>query len=74
MAIAHGSAVFLAALRNSQPMGFYTPSQLVQDARRRGVQMLPVDVNVSTWDGSCDRRPDHIGAGAAWFLAAARHA
>ncbi|KWK67567.1 error-prone DNA polymerase [Burkholderia stagnalis] len=46
----HEPAVFLAALLNSQPMGFYSPSQLLQDARRRGVQVLPVDVTVSTWD------------------------
>ena len=34
-------AAFLAALLNSQPMGFYTPSQLVQDARRHGVEVRP---------------------------------
>jgi len=37
-------AAFLAALINSQPMGFYTPSQLVQDARRHGVEVRRVDV------------------------------
>lgn len=41
---------FLAALLNSQPMGFYGPSQLVQDARRHGVQVLPVDVQYSLFD------------------------
>jgi len=46
----HEPAVFLAALLNSQPMGFYSPSQLLQDARRRGVQVRPIDVTVSTWD------------------------
>ncbi|MBJ9920587.1 error-prone DNA polymerase [Burkholderia cenocepacia] len=50
----HEPAVFLAALLNSQPMGFYTPSQLLQDARRRGVEVLPVDVNVSTWDSTIE--------------------
>jgi error-prone DNA polymerase len=35
---------------NSQPMGFYAPSQLVQDARRHGVEVLPVDVTASNWD------------------------
>ncbi|MBR8219947.1 error-prone DNA polymerase, partial [Burkholderia vietnamiensis] len=50
----HEPAVFLAALLNSQPMGFYTPSQLLQDARRRGVEVLPVDVNVSTWDSALE--------------------
>jgi len=37
----HEPAVFLAALLNSQPMGFYTPSQLLQDARRRGLTCCP---------------------------------
>jgi error-prone DNA polymerase len=46
----HHPDVFLAALLNSQPMGFYTPSQLVQDAQRHGVQVLPVDVRFSDWD------------------------
>ncbi len=45
----HEPACFLAALLNSQPMGFYTPSQLVQDARRHGVRVLPVDVTQSDW-------------------------
>ena len=45
----HEPACFLASLLNSQPMGFYTPSQLVQDARRHGVQVLPVDVTKSDW-------------------------
>ena len=40
-------AAFLAALLNSQPMGFYSPSVLVQDARRHGVEVRPADVTVS---------------------------
>jgi error-prone DNA polymerase len=43
-------AAFCAALVNSQPMGFYAPAQLVQDARRHGVDVRPVDVTVSEWD------------------------
>ena len=46
----HEPACFLAALLNSQPMGFYGPSQLVQDAQRHGVEVLPVDVLRSDWD------------------------
>jgi len=46
----HHPAAFLAALLNSQPMGFYSPSQLVQDAQRHGVEVRPVDVCVSDWD------------------------
>lgn len=50
----HEPAAFLCALLNSQPMGFYSPSQLVQDARRHGVQVLPVDVMVSGWEASLE--------------------
>jgi error-prone DNA polymerase len=50
----HHPAAFCAALLNSQPMGFYQPSQLVQDARRHGVQVLPPDVNSSDWDCSLE--------------------
>jgi len=46
----HEPAAFVAALLNSQPMGFYAPSQLLQDARRHGVAVLPVAVNASDWD------------------------
>ncbi|MDN7178462.1 error-prone DNA polymerase [Caballeronia sp. SEWSISQ10-4 2] len=46
----HEPAAFLAAMLNSQPMGFYSPSQLVQDAKRHGVVVLPADVTVSGWD------------------------
>src|SRR3990172_2183579 len=55
--------VFLAALLNSQPMGFYQPSQLVQDAQRNGkVEVRPVDACASDWD--CTLEPvggDHCG-------------
>jgi error-prone DNA polymerase len=46
----HEPACFLAALVNSQPMGFYSPSQLVQDARKHGVDIRAVDVMHSQWD------------------------
>ena len=46
----HHPAAFLCALLNSQPMGFYSPSMLVQDARRHGVGVLPPDVTTSDWD------------------------
>ena len=46
----HEPAAFTAALLNSQPMGFYSPSQLVRDAREHGVEVLPVDVCRSDWD------------------------
>jgi DNA-directed DNA polymerase III PolC len=46
--------VFLAAILNAQPMGFYAPAQLVRDAREHGVRVLPVDVNFSQWDQSLE--------------------
>jgi error-prone DNA polymerase len=46
----HHPAAFCAALLNSQPMGFYAPAQLVQDARRHGVEVRPPDVQASDWD------------------------
>jgi error-prone DNA polymerase len=46
----HEPEAFLASLLNSQPMGFYAASQLIQDARRHGVQLLPVDVQTSEWE------------------------
>ncbi|MGE0348694.1 error-prone DNA polymerase [Hydrogenophaga sp.] len=50
----HHPAEFLAALLNSQPMGFYTPSQLVQDAKRHGVVVRPVDVLHSEHDSTLE--------------------
>jgi error-prone DNA polymerase len=57
----HEPAAFLAALLNSQPMGFYAPSQLVQDARRHGVEVLPVDATVSGWDCNLEKPRDEGG-------------
>jgi len=50
----HHPAAFCAALLNSQPMGFYAPAQLVQDARRHGVEVRPPDVEASDWDCTLD--------------------
>ncbi len=54
----HEPAAFTAALINSQPMGFYAPSQLVQDVRRHGVEVRPVDARTSDWDCTLERRED----------------
>jgi error-prone DNA polymerase len=51
----HEPAAFTCALLNSQPMGFYAPTQLVQCARRHGVRVRPVDVNASCWDCTLER-------------------
>ncbi len=46
----HHLAAFYAALLNNQPMGFYSPATLVQDGRRHGLRVRPVDVNCSEWN------------------------
>ncbi|MEZ5792286.1 MAG: error-prone DNA polymerase [Nitratireductor sp.] len=50
----HYPDVFAAAILNSQPMGFYSSSQLVRDAREHGVEILPVDVNLSVYDNTLE--------------------
>ncbi|WP_462114009.1 error-prone DNA polymerase [Lysobacter xanthus] len=52
----HEPAAFAAALLNSQPMGFYSASQIVQDARRHGIEVRPVDLRYSGWDCSLEFR------------------
>jgi error-prone DNA polymerase len=64
----HHPDAFLAALLNSQPMGFYAPAQLTRDARTHGVQVLPVDVLKSQWltvlePGAGALRPVRLGFG-----------
>ena len=54
----HEPAAFACALINSWPMGFYSPDQILQDARRHQLQIRPVDVRASDWD--CSLEPtDH---------------
>ncbi|QDH69982.1 error-prone DNA polymerase [Lysobacter alkalisoli] len=55
----HYPAAFTCALINSQPMGFYSSDQLLQDVRRHGVEVRPVDVRYSDWD--CTLEPDKRG-------------
>jgi len=52
----HYPAAFYCGLLNSQPMGFYSPSQLVQDAKRRGVKVLEIDIRYSFWDSSLEHK------------------
>ena len=51
----HQPAAFTCALLNSQPMGFYAPAQLIQDVRRHGVQVKPIDVTVSDWESTLEQ-------------------
>ncbi len=64
----HEPAAFLAGLLNAQPLGFYSPNQLVQDARRHGVVVLPPDVLHSDWDCTLVDVPEGFNAAdpAAW--------
>ena len=50
--------VFCASLLNAQPMGFYSPSQLVRDAREHGVEVREVDANLSDWDCTLEREDE----------------
>ncbi|AYO81679.1 error-prone DNA polymerase [Methylobacterium brachiatum] len=50
--------VFLAAILNAQPMGFYQPAQLVRDARAHGVEVRGVCVNASAWDCTLEPAAD----------------
>jgi len=66
----HRPAAFIAGLINSQPMGFYQPAQLLEQAKRQGVKVLPVDVTVSNYD--CTLEPDGTrvladGVNGPWF-------
>jgi error-prone DNA polymerase len=54
----HHPGEFLAAMLNSQPLGFYSPSQLLQDAKRHGVEVRPVDVMFSDWDCTLEGLPN----------------
>jgi error-prone DNA polymerase len=50
----HYPAAFYCALLNSQPMGFYSPSQLIQDAKRHGITVKPITIEHSNWDHSLE--------------------
>ena len=57
----HEPAAFLCALLNSQPMGFYSPSALVQDAKRHGVRVLDIDIAISGWESTLEDDPGPRG-------------
>jgi error-prone DNA polymerase len=57
----HHPAAFLAALLNSQPMGFYAPAQLIQDARRHDVEVLAADAKLSQWDCTLEQGSVRLG-------------
>jgi error-prone DNA polymerase len=53
---------FTAAILNAQPMGFYAPGTLIEDAKRHGVKVRPVDVRCSRWDATLERASDGSAA------------
>jgi error-prone DNA polymerase len=57
----HRPAAFLAALLNSQPMGFYAPAQLIQDAKRHGVAVHGADAMLSQWDCTLEQGGVRLG-------------
>jgi error-prone DNA polymerase len=57
----HHPGAFLAALLNSQPMGFWSPQSLTQDARRHGVVVAPVRINRSGAQATLERSPESPG-------------
>ena len=57
----HYPGAFACALLNSQPMGFYAPSQIIRDARDHGVQVLPADARYSDWDSTLENGALRLG-------------
>jgi error-prone DNA polymerase len=62
----HYPAHFACALVNSQPMGFYSPSTILQDAERHGVEVRDVDVTVSDWDCALEPASEKSRIDSAW--------
>ncbi len=56
----HYMPEFYAAILNAQPMGFYSPASLVEDAKRHGVVVLPPDVSCSSWDCTIEDLPPQL--------------
>ncbi len=55
-------AEFLAAMLNAQPMGFYAPGSLIEDGKRHGVEVRPVDLTRSSWDATLESRAPQSSA------------
>ncbi|MEB2314434.1 MAG: error-prone DNA polymerase [Sorangiineae bacterium] len=59
----HHPAAFACALLNAQPMGFYSPSSIIQDAQRHGVIVRDVSVTRSEWDATLEPLEEATGEG-----------
>ena len=68
----HYPDVFACSLLNAQPMGFYSPATIVEDAKRNGIEIRPVDVQTSGWD--CTLEPAATAEPAPFKNARARFA
>lgn len=60
----HEPAAFYCGLLNSQPMGFYSPSQLIQDAKRHDIEVRPIDILASQWESTLESPAWHDAVGA----------
>ena len=58
----HHHEAFTCAILNAQPMGFYTPATLVEDAKRHGVRVLPININKSQWDCTLEEGQSPVDA------------
>jgi error-prone DNA polymerase len=58
----HYLDAFTCALLNAQPMGFYSPATLIEDARRHGLVVLPVCIRDSEWDCTLERVPTNLAS------------
>lgn len=54
----HYLAAYTCALLNNQPMGFYSPSTIINDAKRHGLKVLPIDVQRSEWNCTLEELND----------------
>ena len=52
----HYPTAFACALLNAQPMGFYAPATIIDDAKRHGVHVLPIDIQSSDWDCTLEKK------------------
>lgn len=52
-------AAFTCAMLNNQPMGFYSPAVIIEDARRHGLRVKPIDIQISDWPCSIEHEADH---------------
>src|SRR5437868_14672395 len=59
----HYLAAFTAAMLNNQPMGFYAPAILLNDARRHGLRVRPIDVVHSDWLCTLEGAKADLGLG-----------